>query len=193
MVFHETTIGTTTNICAISDFLQVYINWMNFIVNLMFPLATLLTLNLHIYRALKKLHHPVHNSNSNQHDGRLNVNGKLKSMLSLKRSSQGKRDHEYERTATCDSPTGAEVNNGNLDLPRPSIVGRSVSSGSSAVVVVPMSSAEEEAAERDARYTRASILMVLVFGLCHAPRLVTNTMEMFIDQEHLPPVILFGI
>ena len=37
---------------------QIYINWMNFIVNLMFPLATLLTLNIKIYQGLQKLRKP---------------------------------------------------------------------------------------------------------------------------------------
>jgi len=47
---------------------------------------------------------------------------------------------------------------------------------------------DEDERDRDARFARASILMVLVFGLCHTPRLITNTMEMFIDQAHLPAV-----
>ena len=50
----------------------------------------------------------------------------------------------------------------------------------------------EEERERDARFTRASILMVLAFGLCHTPRLISNTVEMFIDQADLPHV-RFGI
>ena len=48
------------------------------------------------------------------------------------------------------------------------------------------SSEEEEEKERDARFARASILMVLAFGLCHTPRLITNTFEMF--AEDLPDV-----
>ena len=50
------------------------------------------------------------------------------------------------------------------------------------------SSEEEEEKERDARFARASILMVLAFGLCHTPRLITNTVEMFIDHKDLPDV-----
>lgn len=45
-----------------------------------------------------------------------------------------------------------------------------------------------EERERDARFTRASILMVLAFGLCHTPRLITNTVEMFSDRTELPQV-----
>ena len=42
--------------------------------------------------------------------------------------------------------------------------------------------------EKDACYTRASILMVVVFVLCHSPRLITNTLELFVDQADLPAV-----
>ena len=42
----------------------------------------------------------------------------------------------------------------------------------------------EEERERDARFTRASVLMVLAFGLCHTPRLITNTLEMVFGNYH---------
>ena len=45
-----------------------------------------------------------------------------------------------------------------------------------------------EERERDASYTRASILMVVVFVVCHTPRLITNTLELFVDQADLPLV-----
>ena len=53
------------------------------------------------------------------------------------------------------------------------------------------SSEEEEEKERDARFARASILMVLAFGLCHTPRLITNTFEMF--AEDLPDVSFISL
>ena len=52
-------------------------------------------------------------------------------------------------------------------------------------------SEEEEERERDARFARASILMVVAFGLCHTPRLISNTVEMFIDHKDLPEVSTF--
>ena len=37
--------------------------------------------------------------------------------------------------------------------------------------------------ERDTRYTKASILMVVLFMFCHIPRFVANTIELiFLDQ-----------
>ena len=47
---------------------------------------------------------------------------------------------------------------------------------------------EADERERDVRYTKVSILMVFVFFICHAPRLVTNTVEMLIDNANIPMV-----
>ena len=49
-------------------------------------------------------------------------------------------------------------------------------------------SENEEERERDARFTRASVLIVVAFGLCHTLRLITNFIEMFIDRVNLPDV-----
>ena len=35
---------------------QVYMNWMNFLVNVMIPLGILLYMNIAIYKGMKKLH-----------------------------------------------------------------------------------------------------------------------------------------
>ena len=44
--------------------------------------------------------------------------------------------------------------------------------------------------DRDTRYTKASIIMVVVFMCCHVPRFVANTMELlfFADATELPLV-----
>lgn len=44
----------------------------------------------------------------------------------------------------------------------------------------------EQEQERDTRYTRASILMVIVFLLCHGPRFATNVMELMFYDENRP-------
>ena len=113
--------------------LQIYINWMNFIVNLMLPLGALLFMNLSIYKGLQKLH--GHSSTDNK---------------------------ERKKSSVVDF--GASLLN---------------------------NSEEEEERERDARFARASILMVVAFGLCHTPRLISNTVEMFIDHKDLPEVSTF--
>ena len=48
--------------------------------------------------------------------------------------------------------------------------------------------------EKDNRYTKASILMVIAFLLCHVPRFATNTMELlfFSDVEQQPQVLRKG-
>ena len=114
--------------------LQIYINWMNFIVNLMLPLGALLFMNLSIYKGLQKLH--GHSSTDNK---------------------------ERKKSSVVDF--GASLLN---------------------------NSEEEEERERDARFARASILMVVAFGLCHTPRLISNTVEMFIDHKDLPEVSTFS-
>lgn len=109
-------------------YVLIYINWMNFIVNLMLPLGALLFMNLSIYKGLQKLH--GHSSTDNK---------------------------ERKKSSVVDF--GASLLN---------------------------NSEEEEERERDARFARASILMVVAFGLCHTPRLISNTVEMFIDHKDLP-------
>ena len=112
---------------------QIYINWMNFIVNLMLPLGALLFMNLSIYKGLQKLHGHLGSSTSD--------------------------NKERKKSSVIDVGTSL-LNN----------------------------SEEEEEKERDARFARASILMVVAFGLCHTPRLISNTVEMFIDTKDLPDV-----
>ncbi|TRY62997.1 hypothetical protein TCAL_11176 [Tigriopus californicus] len=45
---------------------------------------------------------------------------------------------------------------------------------------------EREMKKRDAKYTRASVVMVLVFVVCNAPRLIPNIMEIFISYQDFP-------
>ena len=47
---------------------------------------------------------------------------------------------------------------------------------------------EHELKKRDAKYTRASVVMVIVFVVCNTPRFVPNVMELFIDQIQFPKV-----
>ena len=47
---------------------------------------------------------------------------------------------------------------------------------------------EHELKKRDAKYTRASVVMVIVFVVCNTPRFVPNVMELFISQDQFPKV-----
>ena len=60
--------------------------------------------------------------------------------------------------------------------------------GGSTCSEVSSSNFEHQERERDVRYTRASIIMVVMFFFCHAPRLVTNMAEIFMDTADMPPV-----
>ena len=56
-----------------------------------------------------------------------------------------------------------------------------------------MNMEDEEQRDRDTRFTRASILMVLAFGLCHTPRLIANILEMILDPlNRTPPWVSFS-
>ena len=47
---------------------------------------------------------------------------------------------------------------------------------------------EHELKKRDAKYTRASVMMVIVFVVCNTPRFIPNVMELFISQSDFPKV-----
>ena len=47
---------------------------------------------------------------------------------------------------------------------------------------------EREMKKRDGRYTRASVVMVIIFVLCNAPRFIPNIMEIFTVTVEFPLV-----
>ena len=48
----------------------------------------------------------------------------------------------------------------------------------------------EREQERDTRYTKASILLVILFLMCHGPRFATNTMELLLfDPTEIQPEV----
>ena len=58
----------------------------------------------------------------------------------------------------------------------------------SITVTATCSDRDHEERERDVRYTRVSILMVVLYFVCHAPRIITNTVEMAVASDRLPIV-----
>ena len=46
--------------------------------------------------------------------------------------------------------------------------------------------------EQNVRYTRASIIMVVMYFFCHAPRLLPCTAEIFMERKDMPPVRHFN-
>ena len=47
---------------------------------------------------------------------------------------------------------------------------------------------EAEFKKRDAKYTRASVVMVVAFVVCNSPRCIPNIMEIIVGLEACPPV-----
>ncbi|TRY77947.1 hypothetical protein TCAL_09774 [Tigriopus californicus] len=112
-------------------YIAVYINWMNFIINLLIPIVGLIYLNCAIYRNMPRIR---------QFQAPSAPSGSCKRRTSYVVESEAARQQR------------------------------------------------EQEQERDTRYTRASILMVIVFLLCHGPRFATNVMElMFYDESRTQP------
>ena len=63
----------------------------------------------------------------------------------------------------------------------------------SITVTATCSDRDHEERERDVRYTRVSILMVVLYFVCHAPRIITNTVEMAVATDKIPIVSFFWI
>ena len=118
---------------------QVYINWMNFVVNLLLPLVLLGFLNVRIYRNMPRL------------------------------------------------------GQGPVYIPKPvNMMANGVNDGSALnEEAVNKHKALEQ--ERDTRYTRASIFMVMVFLICHVPRFVTNVIELLMFHGNIAEVQSSGV
>jgi len=132
----------------------VYMNWMNFLVNLMLPLGVLLYMNIAIYKGMKRLH-------ASSSKATYGVNGSLLQGTAMSNLRTQKTDLEVP----SHSPSHGHI------------------PGQVSVLNV---SENEEERERDARFTRASVLIVVAFGLCHTLRLITNFIEMFCERLSLP-------
>ena len=153
---------------------QVYINWMNFTINLLAPLVTLFAMNLAIYRVLRKLRTPASASSSSDH---------------RRGSSLFRRQHHQDQSPQQQQQRGGSTKKkllvhlrGRAENEDPTRRSQGPSQGGF------NGGRTKEERERDASYTRASILMVVVFIVCHSPRLITNTVELFVDQADLPMV-----
>ena len=147
---------------------------MNFTINLFLPLLILFAMNVSIYRELRKLRGQGPGSDL----------GRKQRSSSLFVSNQ---DNSNQGNGSC-SPR----------LPRRKLFAslrsrpnRDAEPGRSSFGNIASGfndSRSKEDHDRDASYTRASILMVAAFVLCHTPRLITNILELFINQADMPSV-----
>ena len=131
--------------------MQVYINWMNFLVNLLIPIAVLVYMNCAIYRDMPRM-----------------------------RSFQ--RPVAVPSTAAAAAGTSnLQPENGGSNAVRNSF--RATLNGKKLSTALPgeseaMRKQREKEQKQDTTYTKASILMVMVFLFCHGPRFATNVMEL---------------
>ena len=149
---------------------------MNFTINLLTPLVILFAMNLSIYRVLRKLRLSGTISGNDQNNRRPSCSVFLRNCVSKYSSS-------FQSVAASDVKNNLSLRLGTTD---------NIEERPRELNFVGVSDAHtREDCERDASYTRASILMVVGFVLCHTPRLITNTLELFIDQDNLPAVSIF--
>ena len=179
---------------------------MNFFINLLAPLTTMFFMNMAVYRDLRKLW-------SKHNTFRVTSSSRRKSSTSRSRQSSVMLSTSMTSNIHPPStPIGSCASSRQPLMPTASAIGRDsllpVAAAATATameagggVVTPelgspavasssasCSEAEHQERERDVRYTRASIVMVVMFVVCHAPRLITNTAEIFTDQADMPEV-----
>lgn len=203
--------------------MTLYINWMNFLINLLLPLSVMFILNLGIYRVLKNLW-AAHRTCCINHRNRQNIiatinqQGRRASLgveRFLRRVSRVNSTTNDELQTTVESilshdtntsprrPTRSRLNSSSENVPMNDLRNTSVgsltptraarvsverheNSSSSITVTATCSDRDHEERERDVRYTRVSILMVVLYFVCHAPRIITNTVEMAVASDRLP-------
>ena len=145
---------------------------MNFTINLLAPLVTLFAMNLSIYRVLRNLRTPASSSSSDH-----------------RRGSSLFRRHHHQDHSPQQQPRGGSTKKKLLVHLRSRAEQEDPTRRSQGHSQAGFNGGRtKEERERDASYTRASILMVVVFIVCHSPRLITNTVELFVDQADLPMV-----
>ena len=143
---------------------QVYVTWMNFLINLLVPLIVMFVLNLSIYKELQKIWSP-------QANVRISPTAPTTRGPNLHQGNNG----DGRKSVASISSASPCIKNG-------SNVGRGLS--------ITYHDPDREARERDARYTKASILMVVVYFVCHTPRLFTNMAEIVYYGDQTPEVSL---
>lgn len=54
-------------------------------------------------------------------------------------------------------------------------------------------STENTLRKREMRITNASIVIVIIFVICHSPRFLPNVIELFLKQQEFPKVLTFSV
>ncbi len=156
-----------------SFYIQVYVNWMNFFINLFLPLLVLGVLNVCIYRNMPRLlTNPVAVPQQQlQQQQQQQTTATSASVAAAASTSTTMTATVAVHTASADS------NNGQVAVHECGGTAMGVS-GAAARVASAAAAAKRKEEERDTRYTRAAICMVIVFLICHVPRFASNVFEL---------------
>lgn len=156
--------------------LQIYALYLNMIVNICLPLALLVAMNICIYRTMRNQwyrppsassgasiqHHLVGGGHAPHQQQNNAQPSSFVTHLFCRRRSSAASEHQVTTPAAIAASVSGIRRVGGLT--------------------------EAEFKKRDAKYTRASVVMVVAFVVCNTPRFVPNIMEIFIGQEHFPQV-----
>ncbi len=158
---------------------------MNFFVNLLTPVLLLCVLNVFIYRNMPRLN----TFKSPRTFVNMAANGQLPPSSPL---PVPQPPPPTPRPAAAAS--GSEERIGLAEEPKSTLFLQQQQQPTAAVVAAAAAAEREEnfrkqqrEQERDTRYTRASILMVIVFLVCHVPRFATNVVELMLFHSSDTP------
>ncbi len=182
---------------------QIYMLYLNLIVNICLPFCLLVAMNICIYRTMRSQWYsrttaagvhanapgsPPSTSNQNdQHNGdhEQQHHNSRKSITSFVTSIHKHHHHHHHHHAAGGGSGGR----------RKSSCGGHETSTTGAASGVTTSTirrvggaTEAESKKRDSKYTRASVVMVVAFVVCNAPRFVPNIMELFVELKDFPEV-----
>lgn len=185
-------------------FLQIYCTWLNVIFNTLIPITILIGMNIRIYLTMKGQWHAGSFDHFNSPAGSelgedqsphvaLNSTGgssaslpvkygeirncaqKMSRMMSRKRRPEEMGDGMIMRFSSKHKSVRSQIS---LTERRSRPVNSSIYAGHSGRVRR-VGLDEREMKKRDAKYTRASVMMVLVYISCQAPRVLMNVMELY--------------
>jgi hypothetical protein len=140
--------------------LQIYALYLNLIVNICLPLTSLIAMNICIYKTMR-------NQWYRQNHG--NPEGTVNGSPSSARGGMGRESTRIVHfLSSRQSSAATEVHHQGI---------RRVGGINEAAYK-----------KRDAKYTRASVVMVVAFVVCNTPRFVPNIMEIFLSLEDFPQV-----
>ena len=144
---------------------QIYCNYLNLIVNIILPLAVMVGMNVCVYSTMRNRWFQNDTGEHEDHPGQT-----AKAVDPAVASADGKDKEPSTTTSLHGSHQLFSRQSTSYSMRR--VGGLN----------------EAEFKKRDAKYTRASVVMVVAFVVCNSPRCIPNIMEIIVGLEACPPV-----